>query len=103
MNGNEISSDLTIRRSPEFDVPPEPDRQQQLPPKPGTDWKRFLLPSLGGFVILGGLSWLLFNRLILPMLMGKPPAPPATPVQLTTPQVANAAIRPDSAACRRTD
>jgi RND family efflux transporter MFP subunit len=98
MNGNETSSDLTIRRSPEFDLPPEPDRQQQLPPKPGRGWNRFLLPALGGFVILGGLSWLLFNRLILPMMMGKPSAPPPTPVQLTTPQMANVQDSSDYAA-----
>ncbi len=53
-----------------------------------TGWKRFLLPAIALFALLGGLGWIVFSRIILPMQFAKnAPPPPPTPVQLATPKV----------------
>jgi RND family efflux transporter MFP subunit len=89
MDGNETSSDLSLDRSPEFIPPASGDLDLTAPTAQAPLWQRLLLPAIGGMIIVGGIGWVLFNRLILPMMMGaKPIQPPATPVQLTSPKVA---------------
>jgi multidrug efflux pump subunit AcrA (membrane-fusion protein) len=51
--------------------------------------RRWLLTLLGGVLLLGGIGWVLFNRIVLPVLMFsqmKPPPPIAVPLSqpLTT-------------------
>ena len=45
-----------------------------LPPQRGP--RRFLVPLILGLLVLGGLGWVLFNRVILPILMSSQMAPP---------------------------
>lgn len=88
MDGKESNHRLTVYRSPESSDSAPNDEVIDLRPNESRRWQGFLWPAIGGIVILGGLGWILFNRLILPMMMAQPPQPSATPVQLTNPKVA---------------
>jgi RND family efflux transporter MFP subunit len=88
MDSNETSSDLNIDRSTELSPPELADAAVDTSPDRTPRWQRFLLPAIGGMVIVGGVGWVLFNPLISSMMAAKPIQPPATPVQLTNPKVA---------------
>ncbi len=45
-------------------------------PPPQNNSRRFLVPLILGLLILGGVGWVLFNRIILPILMFSNMAPP---------------------------
>ena len=45
-----------------------------LPPQSNS--RRFLVPLILGLLVLGGVGWVLFNRVILPILMFSNMAPP---------------------------
>ncbi len=67
----------------------EPEQNEQLP-QPKRGLRRFLLPGVAGVLVLGGVGWVLFNRVILPILFAgqMPPPPPISvplgPVKATT-------------------
>jgi RND family efflux transporter MFP subunit len=88
MDSNETSSDLNVNRSAELKPPAPSYEEVETSPDPTPRWQRFLLPAIGAIVILGGVGWVLFTRLISPMNTGTPTQPPATPVRLTNPKVA---------------
>ncbi len=56
------------------------------PPK--SRFQRFLVPGLIGLFILGGIGWIVFNRLIVPMMMFSQMKAQATPVPLGSPKTA---------------
>jgi multidrug efflux pump subunit AcrA (membrane-fusion protein) len=80
-------SNQNTEQSAEYWVPE--DSSEQLP-QPKRGLRRFLLPGAVGLLLLGGVGWILFNRVILPLLMaGQMPAPspisvPLGPVKATT-------------------
>jgi RND family efflux transporter MFP subunit len=88
MDNNNISSDLTIHRSPESSHPKLDDETVKTLSTHSPCWQRILLPAIGVIVMLGGVGWLLFDQLISPMTKVKPTQSPAIPVQLTNPKVA---------------
>ncbi|NJM57375.1 MAG: efflux RND transporter periplasmic adaptor subunit, partial [Synechococcales cyanobacterium RU_4_20] len=50
-------------------------------------WRRFGWPAIGVLAVLGGLGWIVFSRIILPLQFAKnAPPPPPTPVQLASPK-----------------
>ena len=98
MDNNDKSSDLTIHRSPASSHPELDIKTVETSPGRTLRWQRFLLPAIGGIVIVGGASWVLFNRLISPTMTAKPNQPTATPVQLTNPKIAKIQDRSDYAA-----
>lgn len=51
-------------------------------------FRRFLVPGILGLVLLGGIGWVVFNRLIMPLIIFSQMKPQATQVQLGTPQSA---------------
>lgn len=56
------------------------------PPRPGL--QRFLLPAVIALLILGGVGWIVFNRLILPMLSFGQMKPMPIQVQVANPKAA---------------
>jgi RND family efflux transporter MFP subunit len=80
-------SNQNTEQSAEYWVPE--DSSEQLP-QPKRGLRRFLLPGAVGLLLLGGVGWILFNRVILPLLMAgqMPPPPPISvplgPVKATT-------------------
>jgi RND family efflux transporter MFP subunit len=94
MNGEEAKPDQVISPPPDS---PSPVPVSENPPIPPPPWRRYLIPAIA-LALLGGIGWIIFNRIILPMLMGGGGAPPPTPVQLTTPKTATVAESSDYAA-----
>jgi multidrug efflux pump subunit AcrA (membrane-fusion protein) len=62
-------------------------------------WQRFILPVVVGLLILSGVGWVLFNRIILPLLMfSQMKPPPPTAVTVGRPKVARIENSSDYAA-----
>lgn len=68
------------------------------PPEPPKSPRRFLVPALIGFAVLGGLGWLIFQRVVAPILMFSQMKPQPAAVKLGTPSTMNVADRSDYAA-----
>lgn len=98
MDSKEISSNLAPHQSPASSHPELDIETVKTSPDRTPSWQRFLLPAIGGLVIVGGAGWVLFNRLISPTMTAKPNQPQATPVQLTNPKIAKIQDRSDYAA-----
>lgn len=79
MNGEDTNRNVNLQASTEVEAPPS---QKNPPPR----WQRFLVPGLIGLAVLGGLGWILFNRLILPLMIASQMKPQATPVPLANPK-----------------
>ncbi|MBW4538286.1 MAG: efflux RND transporter periplasmic adaptor subunit [Myxacorys chilensis ATA2-1-KO14] len=92
MNGEETNQKLTVQTPTEVDIPSS--KQGTPPPR----WRRFLLPALIGLAIVGGVGWIVFNRLILPMIMASQMKAQPTPVPLANPQTATIEDSSDYAA-----
>lgn len=84
MNGEENQKNLTVHPLPPAELPAAQHETELQAPR----WRQSLIPALIGLVFLGGLGWLLFNRFILPMMIGGQMAPPPTPVPLANPKSA---------------
>jgi multidrug efflux pump subunit AcrA (membrane-fusion protein) len=100
MSGEEISrSPVAQPVLPEKDPNASPDLQEPGAAEQPRGKRRFLVPGIIGLVVLGGLGWVLFNRLILPIIIfSQMGAPPATPVQVSNPQTATVEDSSDYAA-----
>jgi multidrug efflux pump subunit AcrA (membrane-fusion protein) len=57
----------------------------ELPPH-RPRWRRFLVPGLIGLAVLGGVGWVVFNRVILPIMLSSQMKPQPTPVPLANPK-----------------
>lgn len=90
MNGEETNRDLQLQTSTEIEHP----EKKTPPPR----WRRFLVPALIGLAIAGGLGWILFNRLILPIIIGSQMKAQPTPVPLANPKSATIEDSSDYAA-----
>ena len=73
------------------DVDPDPQ-----PPRQGK--RRFLVPALIALVVLGGVGWIVFSRIIMPILIFSKIKPQATQVELSEPKSTNVADSSDYAA-----
>jgi multidrug efflux pump subunit AcrA (membrane-fusion protein) len=98
MKREEINQSSTVQSatpaeplSPEDDQPI--DAQSKVP-----RWRRFLMPALVVLAILGGIGWVVFNRVILPIMIFSQMKPQPTPVQLASPKSATIADSSDYAA-----
>ncbi|PSB21886.1 efflux RND transporter periplasmic adaptor subunit [Phormidesmis priestleyi ULC007] len=96
MSGEEINRN-SISRSPIVDTIPLHDSSHPEKPRPPR-WRRFLIPALIAMALLGGVSWLVFSRIILPMMMASQMKTPPTPVPLSNPKTATIADSSDYAA-----
>lgn len=70
----------------------------QNPPEPPKSPRRFLVPALIVLAMLGGLSWLVFQRVVAPILMFSQMKPQPTAVKLGSPATAKVADSSDYAA-----
>ena len=61
-------------------------------------WRRFLIPALIVLALLGGVGWIVFNRVILPMMLAGQMKTPPTPVPLANPKTAPISDSSDYAA-----
>ncbi|HEY9805238.1 MAG TPA: hypothetical protein V6D04_01610, partial [Candidatus Obscuribacterales bacterium] len=98
MSGNDTQDLPTVPAVSEEDLnhPQDPQDIDQLGPK--SRFRRLLLPSVLGLLVLGGIGWIIFSRVIMPMLApGQQQAPPM-PVQLTNPKSATVEDSSDYAA-----
>ncbi|XGV99089.1 MAG: efflux RND transporter periplasmic adaptor subunit [Leptolyngbya sp. BL-A-14] len=66
------------------------------PPRKGR--RRFLVPALIALAVLGGVGWIVFNRIILPILIFSQMKPQLTQVDLANPKVSTIADSSDYAA-----
>lgn len=57
----------------------------EMPPR-RPRWRRFLVPGLIGLAVVGGLGWIVFNRIILPLMIVSQMKPQPTPVPLSNPK-----------------
>ena len=95
MSGEEIKRNSTSRSTIVEAAPPQDGNHQH--PRPA-GWRRFLIPALSGLAILGGVGWIVFNRIILPMMLAGQTKPQPTPVPLANPKTATIADSSDYAA-----
>jgi multidrug efflux pump subunit AcrA (membrane-fusion protein) len=84
MNGEDNQKNLTVHPSNQAELPPSQHQMELQSPRR----RQALIPILIGLLLLGGLGWLIFSRVILPMMMGGQMAPPPTPVPLANPKAA---------------
>ncbi len=68
------------------------------PPPPRKGLRRFLVPAIIALAVLGGISWIVFNRIIFPLIMFSQMKPQATQVGLSSPKATNVADSSDYAA-----
>ncbi|MDX2243991.1 MAG: efflux RND transporter periplasmic adaptor subunit [Leptolyngbyaceae cyanobacterium bins.302] len=94
MSGKDTGSPTTVQ-------PPVEEDSQSFSPvaesKPRSR-RRFLVPALIALAILGGVGWIVFNRIIFPILMFSQMKPEFTEVEVSTPQTANIEDSSDYAA-----
>lgn len=81
----------------EVDISQPDITDHQDAPRP-TGARRFLLPGILGLLLLGGIGWLVFSRVIMPMMMFSNLKPQPTEVKLGNPQSASIADSSDYAA-----
>ncbi|UBF27118.1 efflux RND transporter periplasmic adaptor subunit [Kovacikia minuta CCNUW1] len=74
------ASDLEVER------PQDSENTEDTPPK--SRFRRFLVPGLIGLAILGGVGWIVFSRVIMPLIIFSQMKPQPTPVQLGSPKSA---------------
>lgn len=75
--------------------PDAPDNAEVATPKSP---KRFVVPALIVLAVLGGVGWIVFNRIIYPILMFSQMKPQLTQVELSSPTTAPIADSSDYAA-----
>lgn len=98
MSGNDTQNVSNLPAVSEEELHPPQDLQDSGQPANSSRFRRFLLPSVIGLLLLGGIGWIVFSRVIMPMLMAGPMQPQATPVQLGNPKTATVEDSSDYAA-----
>lgn len=79
-----------IQDNPELDARLSQPQEAPLPPSDGRSggWQRFVVPVGIGLLLLGGIGWIVFNRVVLPMMLMGQMKPQAMPVPLANPKSA---------------
>lgn len=97
MSGENFNPHPTQSVSREEPAPPqEPQETEEKQPVPR--WRRFLVPGIIGLLVLGGLGWILFNRVVIPLMAFSQMKFEPTPVPLANPKVATIEDSSDYAA-----
>jgi multidrug efflux pump subunit AcrA (membrane-fusion protein) len=83
MSPNDLQQNQTVQSTSEQPkvLPAKPEVAN--PDRPASKLPKFLLPTVLGLLLLGGVGWVLLNRVLLPMLMFsqmKPPPPMSVPL-----------------------
>ncbi|WP_404788026.1 efflux RND transporter periplasmic adaptor subunit [Altericista sp. CCNU0014] len=77
MSSQDTHQTLDLQTNAEDAVANPHGLESDLPtPPPQRGPRRFIVPLILGLLVLGGLGWVLFNRVILPILMFSQMAPP---------------------------
>jgi RND family efflux transporter MFP subunit len=84
MSNQDTHPNLELQTSSEDSAVDSSNLESELESlSPKRNPRRFIVPLILGLLVLGGLGWVLFNRVILPILMFsqmKPPPPISVPV-----------------------
>lgn len=83
-NGHPLKS--APREITDFDKESKEFGDDPQPPQRGL--RRFLLPTVIALAILGGVGWVVFNRIILPLMLFSQMKPQPTQVQVANPKTA---------------
>ncbi len=96
MSGEDINRNLVSRSTTVDPILPQDSNpsNKSRPPR----WRRFLIPALIILALLGGVGWIVFSRVILPMMMAGQMKSHPTPVPLSNPKTATIADSSDYAA-----
>jgi len=97
MSGEDINRNSVSRSTIVDSIPPQDSNQLSDKPRPPR-WRRYLIPALIALALLGGVGWLVFSRVILPMMMAGQMKTPPTPVPLSNLKTATIADSSDYAA-----
>lgn len=96
MTGKDTGTPVTVQPTG-VNKSAQPDGLTPASQKPRSP-RRFLLPTLIGLTILGGIGWIVFNRIIFPILMFSQMKPQFTKVDVSSPQTATIEDASDYAA-----
>ncbi|MGA7932745.1 MAG: efflux RND transporter periplasmic adaptor subunit [Kovacikia sp.] len=75
----------TLSSVPEEQVLPQPSQMGDEAPR-RSGLRRFLIPGLIGLAILGGIGWIVFGRVIMPLIIFSQMKPQPTKVQIGSPK-----------------
>lgn len=98
MSGENINQNPIVQAAPKEEIPPAHISEPTPEKVPTRKRRRFLLPAIVGLALLGGVGWIVFNRVIFPLLMASQMKPQPTQVQLASPKAANITDSSDYAA-----
>jgi multidrug efflux pump subunit AcrA (membrane-fusion protein) len=99
MSGENIDLNPTVQSVSEEEEVHSPQKPQGILEKPSTPrWRRFLVPGVVGLLVLGGLGWIVFNRVVVPILAFSQMKFEPTPVPLSNPKSAKVEESSDYAA-----
>lgn len=89
MNAEDTNQDRSLRSSSRerTDSSRETEEFGGDPQPPRRGLRRFLLPAAIALVILGGVGWVVFNRIILPLILSSQIKPTPTQVQVANPHI----------------
>jgi multidrug efflux pump subunit AcrA (membrane-fusion protein) len=97
MSNQDTRSNLDLQASAEDFAVDSPSLESELQPlSPKRGLQRFIVPLILGLLVLGGLGWVLFNRVILPILMSSQMAPPPPPIAVPVGQAKATTIEESS-------
>jgi multidrug efflux pump subunit AcrA (membrane-fusion protein) len=90
MNAEDTNQDRSLRSSSgeRTDSTKETKEFGGDPQPPRRGLRRFLLPAVLALVILGGVGWVVFNRIVLPLILSSQMKPTPTRVQVANPKAA---------------
>ncbi len=86
MSGNETQQNPTLQPLSEDEVNPHQDLESEGVTPQKSRFRRFLVPAIIGLVLLGGVGWIVFSRILMPLMMFSQMKPQATRVQLGNPK-----------------
>lgn len=90
MNVEDTDRDSSLKPSSEEITDSIKDNKEyiEVPESPQPSWRRFLLPGAIALLILAGVGWVVFNRVILPLMIFSQMKPTPTKVQVANPKAA---------------
>lgn len=87
MSGENINPTSTVQPVSNDSDALEPT-QDSHKKSPTPRWRRFLVPAIIGFLVLGGVGWVVFTRIVIPLIAVSQMKFQPTPVPLTNPKTA---------------